>query len=132
MPSIVLRIIIAALALFGFIGVVPVSLAEFSSGGACPHLGPIPACHLVLLAYGTALLTVLHSRLWSPWVFLLAWFPIFALAATGSGLEFLGHDTCPKTTGGIPKCYFSLGLAIALVLPFLVHIANKKRTNYSG
>ena len=129
MPSRVLRIIIGALALFGFAGVAPVSLAELSAGGACPHLGPIPACHLVTLAYGTILLSVLHKSLWNRWVFLLAWLPIFALAAMGSRLELMGNDTCPKTEGGIPKCFFSLALAMVLLLPFLIHIARTKHAD---
>lgn len=128
MPGIGLRIAIAAMALIGLVGVVPVSLAELSAGGACPHLGPLPACHLVSVAYGTVLLTVLHPRLWNRWVFLVAWLPIFALAAAGSGLELLGHGTCPKTEGGIPKCFFSLGLAAALFVPFLIHVATSKRS----
>lgn len=127
MPSVSLRVIVAALALFGLFGVLPVSLAEVSVGGACPHLGVLPACHLVSLAYGTVLLTVLHRRLWNPWVFLLAWLPIFALAAMGSSLELLGHGTCPKTESGLPKCFFSLVLAVALLLPFLVHFAKSMR-----
>lgn len=131
-PSIVLRTAIGLIAAIGLAGVLPVSLVELSSRGACPHLGVIPACHLVSIAYGAVLLTVLHDRLWNRWVFLLAWFPIFVLAATGSGLELMGHDTCPKTEGGIPKCYFSLALAMALVLPFLVHIAMTRRTDYAG
>ena len=127
MPSVSLRVIVAALALIGLFGVLPVSLAELSAGDACPHLGILPACHLVSLAYGTVLLTVLHRRLWNPWVFLLAWLPIFALAAMGSSLELLGHGTCPKTESGFPKCFFSLALAVALLLPILVHFAKSKR-----
>lgn len=128
MPNIVSRVIIAGLAIVGLAGVLPVSLAELSTGGACPHLGPVPACHLVSLAYAAALGCVLHRSLWNPWVFAIAWFPIFALAATGSGLELMGHETCPKTAGGIPKCYFSLGLAAALITPFLFHLARSGRS----
>lgn len=128
MPNIISRVIIAGLALFGFAGVLPVSLAELSSGDACPHLGPVPACHLVSLAYAAALVSVLHRGLWNRWVFLIAWFPIFALAAAGTGLELLGRDTCPKTAGGIPKCYFSLALAVALITPFLLHLAMSGRS----
>ena len=131
-PNTLSRIIIAALALLGLSGVLPVSLAELSSGAACPHLGLVPACHLVLLAYATVLMTVLHRRLWNGWMFLLGWFPVFALAATGSTLELLGNGTCPKTAGGIPKCYFSLGLAVVLVLPFLFHIAKTRRMGSAG
>jgi hypothetical protein len=120
-------VIVAALALLGLFGVLPVSLAELSAGGACPRLGVLPACHLVSLAYGTVLVTVLHRRLWNPWVFLLAWLPIFSLAAMGSSLELLGHGTCPKTDSGLPKCFLSLALAVALFLPFLVHFAKSMR-----
>ena len=63
-PSVRLRLVVVALSLFGLFGVLPVSLAELSTGEACPHLGVLPACHLVSLAYGTVLLTVLHRRLW--------------------------------------------------------------------
>ncbi len=126
-PGAGLRVIVAGLALFGLVGVLPVSLAEITSGDACPHLGVLPVCHLVSLAYSVILLTVLHRRLWRPWLFLLAWLPIFALAATGSGLELMGHETCPKTEAGIPKCFFSLALAVALFLPVLVHIGRSRR-----
>ena len=125
-PTAYLRVIVAVLALIGLISVLPVSLAELSTGDACPHLGTLPACHLVSLAYAMVFLTVLHRRLWNPWVFLISWLPIFALAATGSGLELMGHETCPKTESGIPKCFFSLGLAVALLIPFLINIAKSK------
>jgi hypothetical protein len=29
----------------------------------------------------------------------------------------------PNPAAGIPKCYFSLGLAAALITPFLFHLA---------
>ena len=122
LPSVSLRVIVATLALFGLFGVLPVSLTELSAGGACPHLGVLPACHLVSAAYVVIFLTVLHYRLWNPVVFLSAWLAIFALAAIGSGLELAGHEACPTTEGGIPKCYFSLGLALALFMPFLIHL----------
>jgi len=126
-PALVLRAAIGLLAVIGLAGVVPVSLAELAAGGACPHLGPLPACHLVSVAYGAVLISVLHPRLWKPAVFLAGWVPIFLLAAAGSGLELLGHGTCPKTEGGMPKCFFSLGLAIALIVPFVIHVARAHR-----
>ena len=75
-PNLRIRTIIGALALVGLLGVLPVSLAELSSGEACPHLGVLPACHVVSLAYGTLLLNVLLRRLWNPWLFLLPWLVI--------------------------------------------------------
>lgn len=119
-PRLAARVITGLFALAGLAGVLPISLAELSSGGACPHFGPIPACHLVSLAYATTLAVVLHPRLWNWQIFLLAWAPIFLLAATGTTLELFGRETCPNTPGGIPKCYFSLALSIGLILPVLV------------
>jgi hypothetical protein len=128
-PGLALRAVIGFFALVGLAGVLPVSMAELTTGSACPHLGPVPACHLVSIAYAAVLISVLHSRLWKPSLFLLAWSPIFLLAATGSGLELTGHGTCPKTSGEIPKCFFSLGLAVALIVPFLIHFAQTRRSN---
>ena len=127
LPNLPLRAVIGLLALIGLAGVLPVSLKELSTGVACPHLGLIPACHIVSLAYATVLLTVLHRCLWNPWLFLIAWLLIFLPAAAGSGLELTGHETCPRTDSGIPKCFFSLGLAVTLFAPFLLHCA--ARTN---
>ncbi len=126
-PGASLRVFIALLAGVGLFGVLPVSWADFSSAQACPNLGSLPACHLVSAAYALVLLSVLHPRLWRPWLFLLAWLPIFALAFLGSGLELLGHGTCPQTAGGLPKCYLSLALASALLLPFLTHFYKTRR-----
>jgi hypothetical protein len=128
-PSLSLRVIVALLAAIGLAGVLPVSLAELSSGVACPHLGPIPACHVVSIAYSAVLLSVLHPRLWRPSLFLSGWLPIFLLAAMGSVSELLGLDVCPKTSDGIPKCFFSLGLAVALILPVLLHFAKAMRAS---
>lgn len=127
-PPIAFRVAIGLLAFFGLVGVLPISLAELRVGSACPHLGPIPACHLVSLAYATILLLVLHSHLWKPSVFILAWSPIFLLAAVGSGLELIGYGSCPKTAGGVPKCFFSLGLAVALFVPFILHVTKTRRS----
>ena len=113
--------------MIGLIGVLPVSVAEIISGQACPHLGAVPACHIVSIAYANILVLVLHPRAWKTFVFLLAWIPIFLLAALGSSLEIIGDGTCPKTEAGIPKCFFSLGLAIALFAPFIHNIINRRR-----
>lgn len=125
-PSLPLRAIIGVLAVTGLAGVLPVSWAELSTHTACPHLGPVPACHVVSVAYAVVLATSLHSRLWNTWVFLGAWLPLFLLAAAGSGLELAGHGTCPQTENGIPKCFLSLALATALIVPFVIHFARRQ------
>ncbi len=51
-----------------------------------------------------------------------AWLLIAGLVASGSGLELSGHDVCPKTDTGIPKCFFCLALAVVIIIPFLFHL----------
>lgn len=110
---------VALLAALGLFGVLPVSLDELRTGGACPHLGPIPACHIVALSYALMLAAALSRHVWSWGLFYLGWLPVFLLAAGGSALELLGQDICPKTEGGWPKCFFSFALAVAIASPVL-------------
>lgn len=126
-PSLTLRVLIGVVASIGLVGVIPVSFAELSTGGACPHLGVIPACHVVSIAYGSIFLTILHHRFWKPRVFLVSWLIIFLLAATGTAFELLGLEACPKTAGGIPKCFFSFGLSGMLFIPFWVHFISSRQ-----
>lgn len=114
------RLTIAVLAGVGLAGVLPVSLAQLQTGSACPYLGPIPACHIVAVAYGLILLSVVDYRFWKHGVFFWGWVPVFLLAAGGSTLELFGRDTCPKTASGWPKCFSSLALASLIILPLLV------------
>ena len=116
-----LRVCVAVLAFIGLAGVAPVSLAQATGSQMCPHFGPLPACHVVAIAYTVMFLNILLANIWHPAVFLVAWLPVFGLAAIGSGLELAGYDTCPKTASGWPKCYFSLALATAAVIPVIIH-----------
>lgn len=126
-PSFILRVLIAGLAIIGLIGVFPVSYAELTNGGSCPHLGPIPACHIVSIAYSVIFAISVYPKLWSSKIFIIPWLVIFSLALIGTSLEVLGMEACPKTAGGIPKCYFSLALAISLFVPFLIIQLKAKR-----
>lgn len=126
-PSLILRTLIAGLAIIGLVGVFPVSYAEILAGGSCPHLGPIPACHIVSVAYSIVFVSTAHPRLWNSKAFILSWLIILSLALIGTSLEVLGMEACPKTEGGIPKCYFSLALAIFLFVPFFVNLLKSRQ-----
>lgn len=126
-PHIYVRIAVGLIALIGLFGVLPVSYAELRSAQSCPHLGPVPACHLVSIAYLAVGLSVISRVTWRPSIFIAAWSVIFALAAIGTGLELTGAGECPKTQRGIPKCYFSLGLASLLFIPLVFHYAASGR-----
>ncbi len=122
-----LRSIIGLTAVLGLAGVLPVSIDELRSGGSCPHLGIVPACYLVTAAYTAILFSVLRSQFWSARLFLSGWIPIFLFAAIGSGFEISGAEACPKTQGGVPMCFLSMGLAVELAAPFLVHLWTTSR-----
>ncbi len=120
------RVLVAVLATVGLVGVLPVSLAELQTGKGCPHLGLIPACHVVSVAYGLILVSVIQNRFWKYGLFFWGWVPVFFLAVFGSGLELLGQDACPKTESGWPKCFSSLILASVIFLPLPINWFTKK------
>ncbi len=126
-PGLGLRVVIGLLALTGLAGVLPISLAELTTGSACPHLGPVPACYLVSVAYAAMLITVLDRRFWRVWHFFAGWVAVFMLAATGTALEILDYGTCPRTGSETPICFLSLGLSVALAVPVTVHLLRAAR-----
>lgn len=81
------------------------SFARLSDPEACPSLGFIPACYLVLGGYALALLGHLKSY---PKLFMSGLAIPTALALFASIAELAGFDVCPKSESGIPLCYFSL------------------------
>jgi len=125
-------IIIAVIAAIGFLGAIQVSLEEFQTGTGCPHFGAIPACYIVSLAYALILISVVLKNPLKSVLFYTGWAPVFLLALSGTVLELFGRDTCPKVDGGWPKCYFSLALAVAIILPVLLNWLLSPKKNLSS
>lgn len=116
---------VAALALYGVMAAFSISQLHMSGVQACPSLGSMPACYVVLLGYGAMLLSAVRPM---PWVFFAGWLPVFLLAALGVGSEILSTEAvCPQTAGGIPKCYFSFALSVLLGLLAWVFLRAIKR-----
>ena len=114
-----LRIGLVGACLFVLSGIIPISLAQFRTGDACPMLGPIPACYVVSVAYSAmALAGVIWWRV-ALRIFLFGSVPVIALAVTGTTSELLGIPTCPRSPGGLPLCYLSLAVGLSLLLVFL-------------
>ena len=122
MKQIIFYVILAIL-LFAIYGGINLSLVEFEKQNICPKVIGIPACYIVLGAFIFVLIS--HIALPSPkqaayYGFLSL--PFF-LALGGTLTELSGKVICPRTPGGTPMCYISLGLCSTLII--LKMIENK-------
>jgi len=117
-----------ALVLLGFLGIAKVSY-ENMTGSACPHLGFIPVCYVVLIAYGFMLLSLAIPQIGCKHYFFCAgWGTAFIIALFGSAAEILaGGGVCPTSGGGlragtsgtVPLCFASLAMLIVILVLFV-------------
>lgn len=116
--SIIPRVWIVGLAAFGIYRGGFLSLHHHNTGDACPTLGPLPICYLVLLGYVLVLMSaLLGRRLFKPF-FYIGWLPVFAMALMGAIVHTFVGEICPVDGNGLPQCYVSLGLAVTLYFSF--------------
>ena len=115
------------LVVLGFVGVTSVSIANFN-GTPCPSLFSIPVCYVVMVAYGLMLasLVVKHNGC-KHHFFCIGWGLAFVIALFASLAEFFaGGGICPSSgvglrgaVGGIPLCYISLIMLVAILFLFI-------------
>lgn len=108
-----------------------VSIRNFN-GDSCPSAGPVPICYIVFIAYVFMLLSLfVQHRAAKHYLFASGWGIAFSLAVVGSAAElFSGGGVCPTSQGGnlralglnngIPMCYVSLALLVAILILFLL------------
>ena len=123
-----LDVILWIILLFGFFGAAKISYDNFN-GSACPAIGSVPICYIVLVAYGLMLAgLIIRQRHCKHYFFSIGWGVAFVVALVGSLAElFAGGGVCPSTGGagirgaatGIPMCYISLALLIISLILFL-------------
>jgi len=101
MNSILAKVVLWVLLLLGFLGAVKISYANFS-GSSCPHIGFIPICYVVLVAYGLMILSQLIPNLFCKhYLFSAGWGAAFLIALVGSIAEVVaGGGVCPTSGGG--------------------------------
>jgi len=117
--SFVSRAVLFTFAVIGVAGAAPIAWQQFTGVKACPAIVTVPACNVVLLGYVLMAISAFLMSRARTITFFTAWAPLFLLALIGSGLELVSQDTCPRTSGGVPMCFLSLGLLTLLVLIFL-------------
>ncbi len=107
----IIFILFLSIGFLGFLGGFFISYKNIIYGDACPNLWILPACYLVTIGYALMLLASFKKK---NKIFFTGWIPVFLLAFFGSVMEILGFETRPKTSTGIPMCFFSL-LIVLLV-----------------
>lgn len=110
----IFRLAIITLSSLGIWGVGGISFSHWTGEASCPMIGSLPACYIILFAYGLILLSVLFTFEKTLTVFLIGWIPVIILALIGIGGEITSTLACPPSEIGIPKCYFSALLSIVI------------------
>ena len=102
------------------VGSWPIVSAQYQGVQACPTIGHVPMCYVVLAGYSLVALSGVLGERTRNLSFWLGMVPLLMLAVVGSSLEWLGRDTCPRTGQGIPTCVISLLVTIVLTSIFLL------------
>ena len=108
------RLLLAIVAMFGLIPAALLTGEHFSTGTACPPIGPLPACVLVFAGYGL----IFYSAMAWGWkrhlAFLAGWLPVSILALLATVLEIANGPVCPRAFIFLPQCFLSLLLSILI------------------
>lgn len=110
------------LSVFGVVEAFNISHLHFSTEESCPTLAILPACYVVLICYsamslawvGKLITKISLVERYGGLLFWIGFSPAFLLALVGSTGEVFGFVDCPKTPGGMPKCFVSLGFVLVL------------------
>ena len=111
------RAILWLLIIAGLWGALRVSYTTLTGTAPCPDLAGLPICYLVAIGY----LAMLAAQVLSPGklksrLFYPGWALVFLIAVLGTGSELAIGDVCPRSGSGMPLCYFSLALCLAIML----------------
>jgi hypothetical protein len=118
--------IISIIFIIGIFGAGNLTYHEFLQEGACPKLGIIPACYIVLACFVIPFIAHIFNT--GRIVYFLFTGFALALAIYASIGQLFGNLQCPKAESGIPMCYISFVIFASLVL--LKIIVLKKRSFY--
>jgi len=96
-------------------GSLQLSRHDFKKKDVCPKLAGIPACYIVFLFFLVGGVShIINTTLATKAFYLLIGVPA-VIALIGSVVELSGRRICPKTKGGIPMCYISLGMCLFIL-----------------
>jgi len=105
-----------AILAFAVWGAANLSHTDWVQKDVCPKVLGIPACYIVVSVFLIA--SVMHLanvKVANYLYFAVLMIPLY-LALKGTITELSGTVICPRTSGGIPMCYLSLGLCVSLIV----------------
>jgi len=114
-----LVVLIAVFAIYGTFGL---AMNEWKLGDICPKIIGIPACYIVLICFSGGLLAHLSRTGKSTWIYFAFIGIVTLIATTGTVGELTGTAECPRTSGGTPMCFISLGICISLLVSKVIHL----------
>ena len=106
--------LISIIFILGIFGSGSLAYHEFLQEGACPKLGAIPACYIILACFIFPFISHLLKK--GNNIYFLFTGAAFALATYATVGQLFGKVQCPKTESGFPMCYISFVLFTSLVL----------------
>ena len=112
--NIVLYYIILVVLSFVIYSSYRLSRRDYRKKDVCPKILGVPACYIVCLFFIAALLGHIFFEAVPYWYFGFIAIP-FILALLGTITELKGKVICPRTIGGTPMCYLSLGFCSLLI-----------------
>ena len=115
--ELVYHLLIGGILVFLLYGVGNLAYADYEKpGGLCPKLMGIPACYIILACVLGAVISFLLAAPMSSWVYFVATGLATTIAVAGTVGQLSGLTECPKTSGGTPMCFISLGVFSCLIL----------------
>ena len=111
----ILSVLIWIVALFGLKGTFDLVWKEFTEGGICPKIIGIPACYIIMSCL--ILILISQSKLLKDKnrLYFIGAGVAASIALGGTVAQLMGWLECPKTEGGIPMCFLSLGMFLCLL-----------------
>jgi hypothetical protein len=128
--QVVFRTLLGLLIVVGLWGSLRLSYLTVTGTAPCPDFLEVPLCYLAALGYLSMFTSQIPPlRDFKPRLFYPAWALVFVIAISGTGVEILVGDACPKTSGGVPMCYISLGFCAAILLLYQLELWSPKLTS---
>ena len=116
MKQIIFYLIIAIL-VFATYGSWNLSRVDYRKKNICPKILSIPACYIVFIFFLLTLVVHVLMREASNTILYFSFVAVpFLLALAGTITELSGKVICPRTPGGTPMCFISLGITTTLLI----------------